>query len=335
LHQTQLERKEAIDEVYQTAIELKNPLTSIHGYVEIIKSSIPTTNEVLRSIHYYSDLVLNNTTNIVNNINRILKIDDLHYQEKEHQYKSDKTYKYKNITAIIADSWQDNINLLKILLGTAGINCLSATTQEEIINLACTNTPDFIIIDEKIDHNQGIQTALQLRALDCQSMLVAMTAAFKKNQHNLYIQSGFNEIITKPLDKAALFMIIDKYFSAKNIYALKNAAEIAATEKLNHNQINSNSESLVASNIFLKNISFNINALNKAQNDNDLTTMKKIVNIIRRTSGSIGLLDMSTYADIIYKSIENNNHNAIKYNLNLLIKEMKDVLDKQESIQTS
>jgi len=332
LHETQVDRQKALNQVYQTSLELKNPLTSIQGYTEIIKASIPATNEILRSIHYYADLVLSNTANIVKNINSMLKVDNL-FVTKE-SFNLNKTYKYENLTAIIADSWQDNATLLKIILGTIGINCLSASTQEEIISLARIHNPDLILIDEGINHGKGIQTALLLRQANFTNTLIALSTTFQEKQHKLYAESGFNEVITKPLDKESLFFLIEKYFSTKNIYAAKNQAEIAALQLAN-NQDHSNPESTLAGKLFLKNMSFNISSLVKAQNTNDLLTMKKIINITRRASGSIGLIDMSSYADATYKAIEINDIKGIGYNLNLLLNEMKTTLHNQNSKQIS
>jgi CheY-like chemotaxis protein len=328
LNQAQNERTQAITAIEQTALELKNPLTSIQGYTEIIKASLPTTNNILRSLHYYSDMVLNNTNNIINKINEMLNIDS----EQINYSNIETIYKYKNLTAVLADNWLDNSVLLKIFLETIGINCLSANNQEEILELAKNQNPDFILIDENINNGQGIQTAIMLRQANFNNPIIGLTTNFKKSKQTLYLQSGFSEIIAKPINKENLFKTLEKYFSTKNVYANKNAQEIEIAQKAENNKILMTSGSEVASKIFLKNIAFNISALKKAHLEKDYLTIKKITNIIRRTSGSIGLLDMSFYADTIYKAVEERAYETITSNLKLLVNEMEQAIKNQSTL---
>lgn len=96
------------------------------------------------------------------------------------------------------DDYQDNIDVVAILLKKEGYQVLAATDIESGYDLALAQKPDLIILDWHIPHTSGTNTIQQFKMGDLQDIpiliLTADTYTFQES-----MKAGADAYLNKPI----------------------------------------------------------------------------------------------------------------------------------------
>ena len=140
--------------------------------------------------------------NILNKINNPIqeKIQTKIVKEKEV------TIITENLRILIVEDNKINMLLARTLVKKIIPNSTiyEATNGEEAVTVFEKYNPQIIIMDIQMPIMNGYEASLKIREHNKQCIIIALTAGAIKEEKEICIQSGMNDYITKPIDKAIL-----------------------------------------------------------------------------------------------------------------------------------
>ena len=130
---------------------------------------------------------------------------------KKNQNKSGKKH---NFTLLIAED--DNINFLLFqkIVKDLDFNIIRAKDGQEAVTI-CQTQPDIqlILMDIKMPILNGYEAVAMIRPLLPKTPIIAQTAYAADEDKLKILSSGFNDYISKPLDRTKLIALINKYIT--------------------------------------------------------------------------------------------------------------------------
>jgi two-component system cell cycle response regulator DivK len=112
---------------------------------------------------------------------------------------------------LIADDYEDNRELLRLVLEMGGYRVREARNGQECLMMARLEAPALLLIDLSMPVLDGYQTLLELRADERTKHLpcVALTA-FSEVDRERALKSGFDAYLTKPFRSKELLATIER-----------------------------------------------------------------------------------------------------------------------------
>jgi two-component system cell cycle response regulator DivK len=118
---------------------------------------------------------------------------------------------------LIADDYEDNRELLRLLLSTAKYQVLEAANGRDCLRIAIDEQPDLILIDLSMPVLDGWGVFGELRANDRTARIpcVAVTA-HAESDRNKALEHGFSGYLTKPFRTSELLETVRQLLDKKN-----------------------------------------------------------------------------------------------------------------------
>ena len=119
-------------------------------------------------------------------------------------------------TILIAEDYDDNRELLRLLLAGANYDVREARNGQECLKLACENPPDLIMVDLSMPELNGWEVfkALQANSQTAHIPCVAVTAHTDRDRARA-LQSGFSDFVTKPYKIDELLLTVRRLVAKK------------------------------------------------------------------------------------------------------------------------
>lgn len=115
---------------------------------------------------------------------------------------------------LIADDYEDNLELLRLLLVAADYNVIEARNGAECLKLARKMRPDLIMVDLSMPVLDGWEMFRALRADErTASILCIAVTAHGDTDRNRALQAGFNAYLSKPFRGAELLETVARLLS--------------------------------------------------------------------------------------------------------------------------
>lgn len=124
-----------------------------------------------------------------------------------------------NARILVVDDVEMNLKVIKGLLKKTGIQI--DTAQSGMACLECVrNKPyDLILLDHMMPEMDGIEALQQMKLLSYNSNestpVIMLTANATRGARDEYIQAGFNDYLTKPVQEEDLLEMLAKYLGEK------------------------------------------------------------------------------------------------------------------------
>jgi CheY-like chemotaxis protein len=114
-------------------------------------------------------------------------------------------------TILIAEDYDDNRELLRLLLAAANYDVREARNGQECLDLACENPPDLIMVDLSMPELDGWEVfkALKENSLTAHIPCVAVTAHNDRDRARA-LQSGFSDFVGKPFKTEELLLTVKR-----------------------------------------------------------------------------------------------------------------------------
>lgn len=121
---------------------------------------------------------------------------------------------------LVVDDNQPNRVLLVTLLAQAGFQVREAENGQEAVLAFEQWQPHLIWMDMRMPVMDGYQASAKIRGLPGGDAvkIIALTASAFKEQHELILQAGCNEVVHKPYKAAEIFKVLASYLGAKFTY---------------------------------------------------------------------------------------------------------------------
>lgn len=120
---------------------------------------------------------------------------------------------------LIADDYEDNRELLRLILETSGYRLHEARNGRECVDAARAELPDIALIDLSMPVLDGwsalreIRADERTRAIPC----VAVTAFAGDDDRRRALEAGFDEYLSKPYRAKDILAIIARLLAAREV----------------------------------------------------------------------------------------------------------------------
>jgi CheY-like chemotaxis protein len=118
---------------------------------------------------------------------------------------------------LIAEDYDDNRELLRLLLAGANYEVREARNGKECLNLACADPPDLIMVDLSMPELDGWEVFRQLKANSSTADIpcVAVTAHTDRDRIRA-LESGFSDFVGKPFKTEELLLTVARLVRKQN-----------------------------------------------------------------------------------------------------------------------
>jgi CheY-like chemotaxis protein len=118
---------------------------------------------------------------------------------------------FKGIEVLLAEDQPDNQFLLSKILKQEGIKVDFANNGIEAITKATNNAYDIILMDIQMPKMDGNKATSHLRRSGYSKPIIALTANALKGDKEKALAAGFDDYITKPVQRTELFESLEKF----------------------------------------------------------------------------------------------------------------------------
>ena len=125
------------------------------------------------------------------------------------------TSSWRTKKILIVDDLEINHAIFNEILKPFGINLLFAKNGVQAVDLCRQYQPNLILMDLRMPDISGFEAVKRIRDFDKDVPIIAQSAFVVVNERDKIIKSGFNDILTKPIDSQLLLKIIDNFFIHK------------------------------------------------------------------------------------------------------------------------
>ena len=150
----------------------------------------------------------------------------------EHSKASGK-FTAANALILVTDDTPMNLTVFKNLLKKTKIKIDTAVSGDECIKMSLEKKYDIIFLDHMMPHKDGIETLKEMlehtESPNSNTPVVCLTANAIAGARDTYIDAGFTDYITKPIDPEILENMIIKYLDPDKITLIKNKEKIFKT----------------------------------------------------------------------------------------------------------
>ena len=137
---------------------------------------------------------------------------------------------YGNV--LVVDDVASNIYVAKGMLAPYGLNVDTSTSGFDAVKkIEAGNIYDIIFMDHMMPKMDGIEAAKIIRSLGYTKAIVALTANALIGQEKMFMENGFNDFISKPIDSREMNHILNDFIRNKQPPEVIEAARLEKQEK--------------------------------------------------------------------------------------------------------
>ncbi|MGP1835061.1 ATP-binding protein [Shewanella frigidimarina] len=202
---------------------------------------------------------------------------------------------------LIVDDVKDIRLLLASYLKNTQVHLLFGNNGQQALDIALTECPDVIIMDQQMPVMDGLTTALKLRKCGFNTPIISLSADIFENTNNPHL-SPFNAELTKPINKSKLLTLLSALLPH-----IENSKDLSTQEQpsLDNNLKSEDEDEQLRQDylISLHSIPDEIEQILQSMNiDNLLNLLHKI----KGTSACLNLMELSNSAHKAEVAIKEN-----------------------------
>ena len=104
-----------------------------------------------------------------------------------------------------------------MILERMGLKVTMANNGKEAIEKTQKESFDLIFMDGRMPVLNGLEATKVLKKNGITTPIIALTAHAMEGDRELCIQAGYNDYLTKPIEREKLLQILEKYLPAKTV----------------------------------------------------------------------------------------------------------------------
>lgn len=169
------------------------------------------------------------------------KLDDALLECRKEKNVKVEFFTAPNATILVVDDNSMNLSLMKELLKRTQIKVDLATSGKECLELTKQKAYDIILMDHMMPELDGVETLHILRADDSNpnrnAIVVALTANATAGSREMYLEYGFNDYFSKPIQADKLDELLIHYLPKDYVHLEKQSEDKAcSTEQTDDKQ---------------------------------------------------------------------------------------------------
>ena len=115
---------------------------------------------------------------------------------------------------LLAEDNPDNQRLISMYIRNSGASVVVVGNGKEAVEHAIGNDFDLVMMDMQMPVMGGAEAVQWLRQIGNQTPIAMLTANAMKEEKDRCIRLGANEFLTKPVDKQAFYLVLEKYLES-------------------------------------------------------------------------------------------------------------------------
>ncbi|MGZ3769999.1 MAG: response regulator [Bdellovibrio sp.] len=116
------------------------------------------------------------------------------------------------IHILVVDDSKDNQLLVSLLLNHYGASVETASSGQEALGKTKNQEFDIVLMDIQMPQMDGYETVQLMRERDYKKPIIALSAYAMRSDLEKSLESGFNDHVSKPINKSELIAAILKYY---------------------------------------------------------------------------------------------------------------------------
>ncbi|NTS76831.1 response regulator [Catenovulum sp. SM1970] len=206
-----------------------------------------------------------------------------------------------NAKVLLVEDHQDNQALFKEVFELHGLSVETADDGEQAVEQALAEHFDMIFMDVQMPKMDGISATQLLRATGLDTPIIALTANVMSHEIAEYLAAGFSDHLAKPLKQNELSQVLSKHLAMDIDQQPDIQIDIGEYADKYSQQLTAD-----------------IDAMQMALAQNDMTAMSKHAHRIKGSAASFGMPTVAQLAGEIEELANAGHVNAIAAPLNLL-----------------
>ena len=204
-------------------------------------------------------------------------------------------------SVLVVDDVETNLYVAKGLMAPYGLSVETVMSGFEAVDKIKSGLKyDIIFMDHMMPKMDGIETTKIIRSLGYSQPIVALTANAIAGQAAIFMENGFDDFISKPIDIRQLNMALNKLIRDKYPPEVVDAAR-KQKDRPNPNGVQKNTLLPQLAEIFIRDAKKAITELeeiysNKCSSDDNLSTFIITIHAMKSALANIGETDLSAVA---------------------------------------
>ena len=145
------------------------------------------------------------------------------------------SFKAPDAHILVVDDTDMNLTVIEGLLSKTEINLDTATSGAEALSLTLGKKYDLILMDQRMPIMDGTQTMRHIReqenGMNIDTPVICLTADAVSGARNKYLEEGFTDYLSKPVEGSTLEAALIKYLPGEKI-VLHDESESEADEEI-------------------------------------------------------------------------------------------------------
>jgi CheY-like chemotaxis protein len=242
---------------------------------------------------------------------------------------------------LIVDDVASNLYVAKGLMAPYGLTIDTASGGFEAIKkIKMGNMYDIVFMDHMMPKMDGIEATKIIRDSGYDQPIVALTANAVTGQSKIFLENGFNEFISKPIDIRQLNAVLNKFIRNKQPPEVIAEAH-KQRQSMNESAFNGNVSDAALHTVFLLDIKKALPIIEGAFNNIDAATDEDLqlfainVHAMKSALANIGERSASELAFVLEKAGKERNREVIKMRTQALLDEIHVIKERIEQESSS
>jgi CheY-like chemotaxis protein/HPt (histidine-containing phosphotransfer) domain-containing protein len=145
---------------------------------------------------------------------------------------------------LVVDDNETNLNVACGLLRIFHITADAATSGRRAIDMIKQKHYDIVFMDHRMPEMSGVETTKLIRGLGIDVPIIALTASAVIGAKDMMLEAGMNDYLWKPIEKAELVHMLQKWIPAQKLLDLPPQAPVTDNEASSSKEDLSSNEDL-------------------------------------------------------------------------------------------
>jgi two-component system sensor histidine kinase/response regulator len=231
---------------------------------------------------------------------------------------------------LVAEDNESNQMIIQSIIEKSGCNYTAAYTGQEVLDKILVKRFDMIFMDINMPEMNGYDTTRKLREIGNTIPIIALTASALKEEINLCLDSGMNDVISKPYTPQQLIDTIAAYTAGCEKPApgkdMTRDNAVFKYESLLNSLAGEKERVLKIISIFLKGLTGKIENIENSIQTNDLESIQSDAHFIKGSARSLTALEIGNFAEDLESAAKNEDLDGVKKNYSRLVQSQADFI---------
>jgi signal transduction histidine kinase/DNA-binding NarL/FixJ family response regulator/HPt (histidine-containing phosphotransfer) domain-containing protein len=165
-------------------------------------------------------------------------IDPAPFQYREEEESTGSRFITRDTRILVVDDLETNLNVAKGLLAVYGVEIDTCTGGAEAVKLVQENNYDLVLMDHMMPGMNGIEAAEKIRQWEKQRQtvepipIVVLTANAISGMKEMFLERGFSDYLSKPIELAKLDEIIARWVPKEKIIEMEVSSDRSGREAI-------------------------------------------------------------------------------------------------------